>query len=933
MLESTGIMRSRVRNSVPERRFTAIPKKSARMVISALAGLLAILLAPAPSALAGTDKGYRIAPPGGWVTPMAVPSDYVIPKDDVEDGIYDVLTDDQTRVGDGGVERYRRVAYEILNDAGIEGYSSLSIEYDPSYQTVILHHIRIQRGNRIIEQLDPDRIELLRREEDLERLQYDGRRTVHMLLQDVRKGDVIDYAYTIAGYNPALNNVFYGGFRAGWGAPVEKIRRRLLWPSHRPLSIRSHNTALQPSETTHGHMTEYLWQAEHLPPVRYDSQTPNWYQQYHWIQLSEARSWREVAEYERAIFAQEQALPPAARAVVDRIMAEHNTAADRMVAALRFVQDEIRYISISKGTGGMIPNDLATILSRRYGDCKDKTVLLLALLRAMDITAYAVLANMDVTRGLKSFLPSQFAFDHVFVQAVVGGHPYWIDGTMTHQKGTADTMVQPDYGPVLVLKPGTTGLTEMPQWQPSEPERHITTSLDLSAGSGSPGVLTIITTHRGRNANSFRAKLARTGKSRLQQQYLEYYDKDHDGLTLHTPFIVRHDDDRNEITVTEAYTIPAPWYFNAEDQKWYADLNLKELRSYLKEPDDTRRTAPFALDFPQHVTFDLRVTLPPTATNWDISGTQDRIENPYFELDYRKRFDGQNYSRSFVLRTRKDHVPADEIENYVKELDKAYDLTSSFSLRHKPDGGAFGPCPDGCSEEPAASVTDDETPPVLFANYLLSAFLLLGCIYAFNHQIPAVWYRLLRSRSNAKNHVSLELPDIVGEYQYDAMPDHVWHVLTENFEAITGQRITLVSGHDEPRPAWTMPWPGADVRAGMLIREKDRLGIYWSHASEVTEAVPGKRLVIHTTMQRFLEIPGFRSIQGDATMSFDLQGEDDGTTLTIRNTIRYRYPVHRMFWISLICLSIHAATRRIAHRLKRKLRRYPLLTPNASLSP
>src|SRR3546814_6282045 len=68
---------------------------------------------------------------------------------------------------------------------------------------------------------------------------------------------------------------------------------------------------------------------------------------------------------------------------------------------------------------------------RRYGDCKGKTALLLALLARLGIEAEAVLANNSGgDDGLDERLPNPGMFDHVLVRARIDGKTYWLDGTL-----------------------------------------------------------------------------------------------------------------------------------------------------------------------------------------------------------------------------------------------------------------------------------------------------------------------------------------------------------------------------------------------------------------------------------------------------------------------------------------------------------------------
>ena len=94
----------------------------------------------------------------------------------------------------------------------------------------------------------------------------------------------------------------------------------------------------------------------------------------------------------------------------------------------------------------------------------------------------------------------------------------------------------------------------------------------------------------------------------------------------------------------------------------------------------------------------------------------------------------------------------------------------------------------------------------------------------------------------------------------------------------------------------------------------------------------GKRLVILTPMQQVLLIPGFRNLQAEATVSYDLRRDAGATDLVINNRVRYRFPAHRMFWVNLTRFTIHWTTGKLAKRLRRKLRQAPAPQFNPNLA-
>src|SRR5690606_29861533 len=66
---------------------------------------------------------------------------------------------------------------------------------------------------------------------------------------------------------------------------------------------------------------------------------------------------------------------------------------------------------------------------RRFGDCKAKTAMLLALLRELKIEAEPVLVDINGGDGSELWLPRPDVFNHVVVRAKIDGETYWLDGT------------------------------------------------------------------------------------------------------------------------------------------------------------------------------------------------------------------------------------------------------------------------------------------------------------------------------------------------------------------------------------------------------------------------------------------------------------------------------------------------------------------------
>jgi hypothetical protein len=76
-----------------------------------------------------------------------------------------------------------------------------------------------------------------------------------------------------------------------------------------------------------------------------------------------------------------------------------------------YIQKNVRYFIVERGIGGWQPHYASDIFRNRYGDCKDKTILLISMLQASGIRAHSL--TVDHRRGfVDPAAPSRFG-DHM----------------------------------------------------------------------------------------------------------------------------------------------------------------------------------------------------------------------------------------------------------------------------------------------------------------------------------------------------------------------------------------------------------------------------------------------------------------------------------------------------------------------------------------
>src|SRR5262249_2035195 len=105
---------------------------------------------------------------------------------------------------------HHRRAQRVLTRAGAEQAAHFLAEFDPTYQRLDVHYIRVLRGELTFDHADLGALQIFRRETSLERLALDGRLTVSLVVPDVRVDDIVEISLTVHGANPVLDKKMSG---------------------------------------------------------------------------------------------------------------------------------------------------------------------------------------------------------------------------------------------------------------------------------------------------------------------------------------------------------------------------------------------------------------------------------------------------------------------------------------------------------------------------------------------------------------------------------------------------------------------------------------------------------------------------------------------------------------------------------------------------
>jgi transglutaminase-like putative cysteine protease/tetratricopeptide (TPR) repeat protein len=373
----------------------------------------------------------------------------------------------------------------IRTDHGAEENKEFYVRYTPGSEDVEIRQARVYRRGaggalEILEAADRDDQDL---SEPWYGLYYDNRAEI-VRFEGLRAGDVLEVQYVVEDVSAENQMADYFGDLETIAETVPKRvwEYTLVAPASRPIYANTPRVArLASNVSEQGDERVYTFSARDVPAIETEPAMPGLAEVAPYLHVSTYASWEEVgAWYWRLV--EEQLLPDddlrkAARGAVKGKQSE----AERVRAVHALVVTGTRYVGLEFGIHGYKPYKVTQVLARRFGDCKDKASLMVALLREVGVEAELVLVRTRRGGNVEKQPASLAVFDHAI--AYVPKLDLYLDGTAEFS-GTRELPAQDQGVMVLRVGPKGTRLAETPVLPSAENRVDRKWSVDLATDGG-----------------------------------------------------------------------------------------------------------------------------------------------------------------------------------------------------------------------------------------------------------------------------------------------------------------------------------------------------------------------------------------------------------------------------------------------------------------
>lgn len=588
-------------------------------------------LAPAP----GSTLLPRplIAPAPAWVDLPALPK---APRDADGAATIDLLGDVQVKFTDRGETTYYGLAWIIGTAHGLDS-GSLKVDWDPSLETLTIHRYRVLRDGQPIDLLgDGGHLKVIQRETRMESAMLDGRLTATLQPEDLRVGDVVELAYSIDRHDPAMQGFSEYIVGPSDGATFGRFRVRMLWDKSKAMQWRVYPGILQPRLKKTPQGTELVADLFDTTAPRAPENAPMRYSMVNAVEVTQFKDWQGVSRLFAPLYAEAAMLAPNSplKAEAARIAAASPDPRRRAELALKLVQDQVRYLFLGMNDGGFVPASADQTWARRFGDCKGKTVLLIALLGELGIEARPVLVHTQQGDLVGTRLPTMEAFDHVIVEALIDGKSYWLDGTRLGDD-RLDRLEVPNYRFGLPVSAKGDGLVALVPEPLARPASQVSLTIDASKGLDLPAPVTAEWRFTGPLAAQARQKFAGYSAAERSRELRKAWRDSFDAVTPGK--VATHTDpETGDFVLTMTGTAQMEWSADLGTRWYEIDRSRIGWRLDIAREGELSPDAPFAFNYPDWWASKVTIVLPHGGAGFRVQGGE-RLDRTVGDLFHFRR--------------------------------------------------------------------------------------------------------------------------------------------------------------------------------------------------------------------------------------------------------------------------------------------------------
>lgn len=227
------------------------------MYLRIMVVLLGVLLA----VKAGAADEMKALPTPDWVVAVQFDAEALKATKSDEAGLSFVLSSEQHNFSLKSPQSYFRYVTRVNSLGAINQAPAVTIAYFPGYQLLRLHAFALWREGEKIDLAKNSSYQISRRATEGSTPEARSMELA-IYINDLRRGDLIEVAYSTEGQRSDFLDRIMGGFVSAYEVPTGSVYRRIITGNKTNLQYRLMGGHRPPEIKENGNITEYIWNSE-----------------------------------------------------------------------------------------------------------------------------------------------------------------------------------------------------------------------------------------------------------------------------------------------------------------------------------------------------------------------------------------------------------------------------------------------------------------------------------------------------------------------------------------------------------------------------------------------------------------------------------------------------------------------------------------------
>lgn len=377
-------------------------------------------------AIAGMDRP-ALSQSAATVTPVAnTPAAASYEK---EPYVFDFIEKKIRFEANGTGQRETTFRARIQSESAVREFGLLVYPFASGFESLEVDYVRVRKPDGGIIETPATDVQEIDTAVSRAAPMYTDEREKHIAVKALAVGDILDVRLHWTIQEPMAPGHFW--YDQNFIHNAVCLRETLTIDVPRDIVVRFRSPMLQPETRELAGRVVYSFQRSNLQKQP-EPKIPEWERNFRGapppdFQLTSFPSWAELGKWFADLQQPKVTVTPEIQARADELTKGKTSDDEKIRALYDFVSTRIRYIAIDLGHGRFTPHSASQVMQNRFGDCKDKQVLLSALLQAVGIRSFPALVSSRF--AIDPSFPTVSFFDHVITAIPKHGNFAFADAT------------------------------------------------------------------------------------------------------------------------------------------------------------------------------------------------------------------------------------------------------------------------------------------------------------------------------------------------------------------------------------------------------------------------------------------------------------------------------------------------------------------------